>query len=71
MCQDWAHQDGWSDSSWGSHEGLPGRGDGGIASLERDENGGKWWSWQKAHGGLQFGAQTPPCHEMLIESLFL
>lgn len=24
---------------------------------------------QKPHGGLRFGMQIPPCHEMLVESL--
>lgn len=64
MCQDWKCRDGRTDSCWGSHEGLPGGGDEGVASLEEVGNGAP-----KPHDGLQFGPQIPPCHEMLVESL--
>lgn len=39
MCGDWKQQDGRSDPSWGSQEGLTGGGDEGIASLEEVGNG--------------------------------
>lgn len=58
--------DGYSDSFWGSPEGLPGGGDEGVARLEEAGSG-----VQKLDGGLRFGMQIPPPQEVLTEPLLI